>query len=181
MTTLLIKNMNRKIEFQFNKQKAIEAILYLANKRPSIDKMSLYKFLFFADIEHLNKYGRPIFGGYYVAMPLGPVPSQIKDLLEKENNSEFEIIEYMITATRTANTEYLSNSDMEVLDQIYGKFGNYSATQLSNLSHEHSAWINARKSNKLKNNNRLDYKDMIDACNSELIEDLEENSKYILI
>ncbi len=181
MTAILTRQMNKKIEFQFKKQKAIEAILYLANKRPSIDKMSLYKFLFFADIEHLNRYGRPIFGGYYVAMPKGPVPSQISDMLEHENNNEFNIIDYMITATRESNTDYLSSSDMEVLDQIYGKYGNYSAPQLSDLSHEHPAWINARKSNKFRNNNRLDYKDMIDACNSELIEDLEENSRYIMI
>lgn len=181
MTTILTRKMNKRIEFQFNKQKAIEAILYLANKRPSIDKMSLYKFLFFADIEHLNRYGRPIFGGYYVAMQRGPVPSQIKNLLEHKNNSEFEIIDYMITATREANTEYLSSSDLEVLDQIYGKYGNYSAPQLSDLSHKHPAWINARKFNKFKNNNRLDYKDMIDPCNTELIQDLEENSKYIMI
>lgn len=171
----------KRIEFKFNKQKAIEAILYLANKRPSIDKMSLYKFLFFADIEHLNRYGRPIFGGYYVAMPKGPVPSQVSDLLEHENNPEFDIIDYMITATRKENQEYLSTTDMEVLDQIYGKYGNYSAPELSDLSHKHPAWINAKKFNVFKNNNKLDYIDMIDPCNVDLIEDLEENSKYIMI
>lgn len=175
-----VMNEQKKIEFRFNKQKAIEAILYLANKRPSIDKMSLYKFLFFADIEHLNKYGRPIIGDFYVAMPFGPVPSQVKDLLEKEQHSEFDIDEYMITATRQSNTDYLSISDMEILDQIYGRYCNYSARQLSNLSHEHKAWINARKLNPNKNNNKLDYKDMIDPCNTDLIEDLEENSKYIM-
>ena len=169
------------IEFQFNKQKAIEAILYLANKKPSIDKMSLYKFLFFADYEHLNKYERPIFGGYYVAMPYGPVPSQVKNLLEKEKHAEFDIDDYMITATRQANLEYLSKSDVEVLDLVYGRLGNYSARQLSNLSHEHIAWKNARKANIWRNNNRLDYKDMIDPLNEYLIEDLEENSRYIVI
>lgn len=168
------------IEFQFNKEKAIEAILYLANKRPSIDKMSLYKFLFFADIEHLNKYGRPIIGDYYVAMPLGPVPSQVKDLLEKEKHSEFDIDEYMITATRKSNNDYLSQSDMEVLDTIYDKLKNFSARQLSELSHKHPAWINARNCNKFRNNNRLDYRDMIRDNNKDLIEDLEENSRYIL-
>lgn len=173
--------MSKRIVFKFNKQKAIEAILYLANKRPSLDKMSLYKFLFFADNEHLNKYGRPIFGGYYVAMPRGPVPSQIKSLLEDENLTEFAIDDYMITATRQANLDYLSQSDVEVLDLIYGRLGHLSARQLSNLSHEHIAWINARNSNISKDNNKLDYKDMIDPCNEDLIEDLEENSQYIVI
>ena len=170
-----------KIEFKFNKQKAIEAVLYLANKRPSIDKMSLYKFLFFADNEHLNKYGRPIFGGYYVAMPRGPVPSQVKNILEKENLPEFQIDDYMITATRKPNLEFLSQSDIEVLDLIYGRLGNMTARELSNLSHEHIAWKKAREINIWRNNNKLDYKNMIDPCNEDLIEDLEENSKYIVI
>ncbi len=169
------------IEFNFNKQKAIEAILYLANKRPSIDKMSLYKFLFFADVEHLNRYGRPIYGGHYVAMPFGPVPSQVKDILEKENLPEFDIVDYMITANRQPNTEFLSQSDMEVLDQIYGKLGNFSASALSKLSHEHPAWLNAKNKNTNRKNNKLDYKDMINPHNTDLIEDLEENSRYILI
>lgn len=173
--------MSKKIVFKFNKQKAIEAVLYLANKRPSIDKMSLYKFLFFADDVHLNKYGRPIFGGYYVAMQRGPVPSQVKNLLEKEKHPEFAIDDYMITATRGANLELLSQSDVEVLDLTYGRYGNYSARQLSELSHEHRAWKNARKINLLKNNNELNYKDMIYDCNTDLLEDLEENSKYIVI
>lgn len=169
-----------KIEFRFNKLKAIEAILYLASKRPSIDKMSLYKFLFFADIEHLNTYGRPIIGDYYVAMQFGPVPSQVKDLLEKEQHSEFAIDEYMITGTRAPNCDYLSQSDCKVLDKIYEELKDFSARQLSDLSHKHPAWINAKKRNIFKNNNRLDYRDMIRDEKKYLIKDLEENSRYIL-
>lgn len=171
----------KKIEFKFNKQKAIETILYLANKKGSINKMSLYKFLFFADIEHLNRYGRPIIGDYYVAMQRGPVPSHVKNLLEKDKNTEFEINGYMVNATRKPDTDYLSISDMEVLDEIYNELQEYSPKELSDLSHQHPAWQKARKKNIFRNNNRLDYRDTIRDENIELIEDLEENSKYIMI
>lgn len=170
-----------KIKFNFNKQKAIEVILYFAQKRHCIDKMSLYKFLFFADEIHLNKFGRPICGGKYVAMPLGPVPSEIKDLLEKENHLEFDINDYWITPNRSPNMDYLSKSDIEAINQAYGEYSQYLPKELSDISHEHKAWINARSKNILVNNNRIDFIDLIDLDNKDLIEDLEENSQYILI
>lgn len=171
--------MSTSIEFTFNRQKAIEAILYLAKKRNSIDKMSLFKFLFFADIEHLNVFGRPIFGGYYVAMPLGPVPSQLCDLLAHENCEDFDIVGYWITANREPNLDWLSQTDIDMLDLVYGKLGNKTPRELSNLSHEHIGWINANKLNTGRKNNRIDFKDLI--RNKEHIEELEETSKYIVI
>jgi uncharacterized phage-associated protein len=170
-----------KIKFKFNKQKAIETILYLAQKRHFIDKMSLYKFLFFADEIHLNKYGRIICGGKYVAMPLGPVPSEIKDLIEKEKHTDFDIKDYWITPNREPNIDYLSKSDIEAINQAYGEYSQYEPKELSDISHKHKAWINARNKNKFVNNNKIDYIDLICADNQELIEDLEENSQYILI
>ncbi|CAD5970647.1 hypothetical protein PCC9214_03789 [Planktothrix tepida] len=72
-------------QFDFNIEKGIESILYilelLENKvQPTIHRVS--KFLYFADKEHLEKYGRFIFGDSYYAMKHGPVPSQIYDLLK---------------------------------------------------------------------------------------------------
>jgi hypothetical protein len=63
------------IEFSVNKQKVIEALVYLATKRPRIDIFHVCKVFFYADLDHLRRYGRPIFGDRYVAMDDGPVPS----------------------------------------------------------------------------------------------------------
>lgn len=62
MTELLSRHMNKKIEFQFNRQKAIEAILYFANarKQQKLTVLHLLKFLYYADMYHLNKYDRPV-------------------------------------------------------------------------------------------------------------------------
>jgi len=169
-----------KIKFNFNKQKAIETILYIAQKRDYIDKMSLYKFLFYSDEIHLNNFGRTIYGGKYVAMPLGPVPSEVKALLDK-GCPEFVINDYWITPTREPNMEYLSKSDVDALNQAYGMYSQFKPRELSDISHEHIAWKNARKKNSFVQNNPVDFLDLIDPDNVELIEDLEENSKFILI
>jgi hypothetical protein len=34
--------------------------LYLASKRPGVDKYQAVKFFYLADREHLNRFGRPI-------------------------------------------------------------------------------------------------------------------------
>ena len=99
-------------------------------------------------------------------------------MLEKDKNSEFEIDDYMITATRPSDTDYLSKSDMEVLDEIYDKLQGYSARELSNLSHRHPAWIKARNKNKFRNNNKLDYEDMIK--DSELLKEVQVYSRAIV-
>jgi hypothetical protein len=65
----------RRIEFKINKQKVIEALVMLAARRPRIDIFHVCKVFFYADLDHLRRYGRPVLGDRYVAMDDGPVPS----------------------------------------------------------------------------------------------------------
>jgi hypothetical protein len=48
---------NMAIRFQTNPRKALEVIVWFANKRPGIDFHSILKLLFFADKDHLNGMG----------------------------------------------------------------------------------------------------------------------------
>ena len=80
----------KKIEFRFNKDKANAVILYLAQKDYGISKMRLLKYVFFADLYHINKYGRPILGDKYVAMDNGPVLSKLYDML-KTSSQDYHI------------------------------------------------------------------------------------------
>lgn len=64
------------IDFPFNREKAINAMLHICNSLGGTwDKYSLLKILYFAEQKHLAKYGRPITGDNIVAMEYGPVPS----------------------------------------------------------------------------------------------------------
>jgi uncharacterized phage-associated protein len=74
--------MNYDYPFEFNLDKGIEAILYIAQKvdDPTFHRIS--KIMYFADRKHLEKYGRFICGDSYVAMKHGPVPSEIYDILK---------------------------------------------------------------------------------------------------
>jgi uncharacterized phage-associated protein len=135
------------IQFEFNLEKTVEMILYIANriKTPSI--MSMAKLMYFADKTSLEEYGRFISGDSYVAMQHGPVPSSTYDLMKAARDGEQYgfVIEgdYRIKPLRDANLDEFSDSDISCLERIIAIFGNYPAWQLRELSHDETwaaAW-----------------------------------------
>jgi len=68
------------IKFPYDRERAWQTILWFANAHGgSIDLLKLVKLIFYADREHLVRYGRPITGGIYRALPLGPVAVNVLD------------------------------------------------------------------------------------------------------
>lgn len=142
-------------EFQFPKTKA--AILYLAQcGMPEFTKGKLCKLLFLADKLHLVQYGRPITGDSYAAMEHGPIPScvlNILDAIEAETPRTSEAIELaaalnldrrfryprLMPAARPKLTN-LSESDIEVLNEVVRRYGTKSFTQLRHLTHDLPAY-----------------------------------------
>lgn len=115
------------ITFEFNPTKAIETILYLSSKVSDPDKYGICKLLYLADKLSLEKYGRFIFGESYVAMKEGATPSNAYDLLKNTTNDPvggIRVDENRVIPLREPDLNYLSESDIECLDQIIGKYGN---------------------------------------------------------
>ena len=138
----------------FNLEKSLQAILYVANNLQRKDFHKIFKILYFADREHLSKYGRPITGDIYIAMKDGPVPSKIDDIFKAVRGDSFfalnENIErftelfsvhdwYFINPKKQANLDYLSQSDIEELDNSISKYGLMSWDEIREKSHDF-AW-----------------------------------------
>lgn len=107
--------------FQFNRLKAIEAILYLANKLNNPGKYVICKLLYLADKCSLEKYGRFIFGDTYAAMKAGATPSNAYDLLKEASIAPVNGIIVQgnrVIPLREPDLDYLSQSDIECLEQI---------------------------------------------------------------
>jgi len=66
----------------FDREKAIEATLFMAKLLPNPTKHSISKMFYLADKLHLQEYGRLICGDRYIAMEYGPVPSAIYDMMK---------------------------------------------------------------------------------------------------
>ena len=68
--------------FVFQREKAIEMVLYLAQRLDNPTVLQICKLMYFADKRHLDKWGQFLCGNDYVAMEHGPVPVNVYDMLK---------------------------------------------------------------------------------------------------
>lgn len=137
----------------FDRDVALNAVLYVAGKLTGRhDKHKIFKILYFADREHLSRYGRSITRDVYIAMKYGPVPSKIDDMFKVVRgdclpyNDAKNLREYFhfvsdcfIELDRKADMDYLSKSDVECLDYAIEKCKDKSFDERTDMSHD-SAW-----------------------------------------
>ena len=139
------QNRKMRLRYRFDAEKALEVLLYVVERVP--DTYTALKVLYFADREHLSKYGRLICGDSYAAMSHGPVPSGTYDLikyvrgdgyflLDVPAEEAFSVQDYDIIPRRVANLSFLSESDVECLNAAIKKYGHKSFGQLKRLSHD---------------------------------------------
>jgi len=75
-------NTSNNAQILFNREKAIQSILYVTNKLTRKDFHKIFKILYFAERKHMQDWGMPIIGDTYIAMDAGPVPSRVYDMLK---------------------------------------------------------------------------------------------------
>lgn len=173
-----MKRQNDKIKFNFNRLKANEVILFLSNKDKGISKMRLLKFLFFADLYHLQKFGRPIVGDRYVAMVRGPVLSEVYNMI-KRSGKDYDVEKNTIFPKRQADLNEFSKSDIEALEYAFNQYSQYETEKLSELTHKEKCWLNAVDREPKSKNAEILWEDMIN--DPEILEELKENSRIMVI
>ena len=162
------------LRFDFDAEKFVQASVYLTERCPDMTKMKLFKLLFFSDKKHLSEYGRPIAGGHYVAMKDGPVHSEGYDIVKNGRHDLHQYIQIRgrhLTPIASADTDSLSDSDLEILDHIVEQLGHLSAEDLSDLSHKELAWRSRRR------NADMHFVDFMKGCDSRLIEVVEDDQR----
>ena len=182
----------------FSKEKALEALVWIASEWPGVTQYFVGKTLYFADVAHLNDCGRPILGDEYAAMEYGPVPSFVYDLIKGERidghikkhlNESIESVKnegtsnIEIKALREPDRDYFSGSDLHFLEKSLNFCKGKSMKELSELTHEHPAWINARKRGGSSKNPSMDYEDMVEKDNpleDEILHALCNNAHSLL-
>jgi uncharacterized phage-associated protein len=135
------------MRFEFDPEKAVEAIIYVARKT-SGDMYLTLKLLYLADKIHLEKYGSLIYGEKYAALPFGPVPSSAYDVVKyvKGVNTSPDGAEHAVQAftmagnaiqvLREADMNVFSRSDIQALNESIDRYGKLSFGQLQKLTHD---------------------------------------------
>lgn len=167
---------------EFDYQKATQAINYLAtkSKNQKINKMKAIKLIWLADRYHLRKYGRPIIGDVYFAMPYGPVGSSVKDIADSTTFLAQEEAEYSgkyirktdqyVTSLLPPDLDVFSQTDVEALTFVLENFGKYDRFELAEMSHEYPEWSKFGNQFKSKTTTRekMSYIDFFDDPDTEI-------------
>ena len=142
----------------YDRQKAIEAVLYILNVTQGLDYYKVFKVLYFAEREHLKEWGTRILADDFVAMKYSPVPTNLynaakQDQYDDESSTFSSLFDSVIGlynadgsnflySKREADLDYLAPSDIECLDRAIKEYSKRSFSELLNLSHD-SAWEEA--------------------------------------
>ena len=139
---------------QIEKIKAV--ILYIMQSFPEgVDYIKLFKILYFAQRDHLARYGKVIVEDSFRALKHGPVPTytykglqiaegkslegDFKDFLEN-----IKVREKKVFVTSMPDMDYISGADRRSLDKAIEKYKDIDPYDLSELSHD-SAWLEAMR------------------------------------
>lgn len=133
----------------FDKHRLTEMVLYILAKTRGLDYYHLFKVIYFAHITHLAKYGSGITTDDFCALPDGPVPSGLYNCIKNDPRCDFELKSlldastgkgeydayYMMDARRCPDMDYLSSSEIEVLDKSIEENVPLSFRELREKSH----------------------------------------------
>lgn len=97
---------------------------------------NLLKVVFFADSDHLIKYGRPITGDRPHSMKYGPVPSVCYNMVKPNAKPKYFTTEENIVEARVEpNLDLFSESDLECLNKSIQENVNLDFPTLRDKSH----------------------------------------------
>lgn len=133
----------------FNERKVAQMAAFLLTKRGGrMSHLKLMKLLYLADREAMSRYGTPISGDRVVAMPHGPVLSMTLNLMDGDvesspdgwdtwiSDKESHELSLKTSVPQDALDE-LSPADLEVLEEIWGRFGHMSRWEIRDYTHKH--------------------------------------------
>lgn len=154
------------LKFSFNLDKLIHAIAFFASKEiRDLSKLKAAKLLYFADKDHLLKFGRPIIGDVYFCLPYGPVPSlslnEMNDAIDTGSLEEGDEIQAdavcfasvlkvhkpflgghpVFRAKNGFDSDVFSKSEIASLERVAEQFGTKTAPELIEITHKEVAWM----------------------------------------
>jgi uncharacterized phage-associated protein len=137
-------------EFRIDKFKNI--LLYILERcggKPNIGEKVLYKLLYFSDFNFYEIYEEHLTGNQYRKLPYGPVPEKLDNLINqliekgqlqriKTDYHGYPQIRYI--PMEKPDLTKMSAAEKEVIDQVIDRFSDWSASAISEYSHEDLPW-----------------------------------------
>lgn len=134
-----------------------EVLLYVLEKigaRPNVGESVLYKILYFIDFDFYEKFEEQLMGATYIRNHFGPTPVEFaKVVSDMEENGEIEKVETKYykydqkkyLPRREPQLKLLTAQETSLIDEVIGKLGHMTATQISEYSHKDVPWMTAEE------------------------------------
>ncbi len=131
----------------FSKEKVFNIISFLASK--PILKTKLLKEMFYVDFLCYKKMCKSMTGLEYVKLPYGPVPDQFENILNQSVNDKIisydikykeNYEEHDITSKTTFNSTLFTDDELDILNEVYSKFKDYTVKDIVEYSHNEKAY-----------------------------------------
>ena len=135
------------MRFQFDERRAAQAaavLLRLAGGRENYTW--LLKVLYLADREALKETGAPIAGATFCNMRNGPLASDVYDCIKEDAgrhpvwNQFITKEEYNVRLVKDAGDSELSDFDVELLTNMYGRYARYTFRGMIDVVHGLPEW-----------------------------------------
>jgi len=135
-----------------NREKLIQAIVYLARNTRALGKIKLFKLLYLLDFEHFRQTGRSVTGMEYRAWKMGPVPIELMqewDELEGDLAAAITIRpkkvidyeRYEVTANVAFDPSAFSKRELSLMEQIAAQYRDTLSEKMIDVTHaENGAW-----------------------------------------
>lgn len=179
------------MQFEVDAEKAAQALNYFARKQHDhvISKLAAIKLVFFADRYHLRRYGRPVVGDTYYAMPLGPVASTVLAIADATAGAEVQSYAsaYIssipnpngkpreIRSLREVDPDVFSRTDLEALEFAYDTFWENDPFRMVDVTHVYPEWRKHEAtlaSDKGSRRQSMDYADFFSDPDPELLKEI---------
>ncbi|MDR2583500.1 MAG: SocA family protein [Fibromonadaceae bacterium] len=167
------------IEFKLNERKAVEAVLWFIEEKKVSDMYAIFKMLFAAEKYHLNKYGRPITGGIYMAMEHGTVPKWLYFDACNMLNVGFAKVGTDFVAEKPCVKDFFSETDIEGLDHGYEEYKGMGFHAIRDKNHKEPAWEKYWKLRGAFNYKEIPFEEFIEE--NWLREELSWKSHFMVI
>jgi len=138
---------------QKNIDKFKQVLLYVLEKtagKPNIGMTALYKLLYFIDFDYYEKYDTQLMGLTYIKNHYGPTPREFVKVVEemkKEGDMEevkssyFAYEQRKFLPRKSADLSKLNAQETAMIESVLARYGDMTAKQLSDISHEDTPWI----------------------------------------
>ena len=135
---------------KFDLNKIENIISYIADKVDNLYKTSLNKYLFYIDFLCYKENSVSVTGLRYIKDYFGPVIERrgyedlinvLNDKIEKSESFGYDYsIKTKINSKKNYDLSSIKDYELEIIDMVIEKLNNMNCTQISDLSHEESAW-----------------------------------------